>query len=148
MQRLIAIIGIAIALTPNTSQGAELSGRELKPNSGVYTQSFDGAYSDEPVKAAERKISKKTEKIIKYMTRIGIDGAGVKTVTYFVNDRISDDRFRIAGGDYKGFSMQFSHKVAVPSTDKLQMRLSHEEMPHWEMTGGTRGLMIGYKFEW
>jgi len=122
MQRLIAIFVIAIALTPNTGNGAELGLGELKPNSDKYTQNFDGSYSDEPQITRERKLSRNAEKMMTYMAR--------------------------ASGEYKGFKMEFSHEVAVPAAKKFRLRMTNDEMPHWEVNGGTRGVMLNYKYEW
>ncbi len=148
MQRLIAMFVIAIALTPNAVTGAELGLGELKPQSNKYNENFDGSYSDQPQAVTERKLSRKTEKVMKYMARVGLDGAGVKKITYFVNDRVEDNKFRIASGEYKGFKMQFSHDIALPSTNKFELRLTNEKMPSWEVKGTSRGVMMHYKYEW
>lgn len=151
MQRLIASLVIAICLAPNTGNkaiGAELGGEELKPQSDKYIENFDGSYSTQPQEVRERKLSRNAEKALKYMARVGIEGAGVERVTYFVNDRIEDDKFRIASGEYKGFKMQLSHEVSVPAPKRFELRLTNEELPHWEVKGTTRGAMINYKYEW
>lgn len=149
MQRLIALSVIAIALTPNThAKGAELGLGDYKPNSSSRAQNFDGSYVDQPVEVSERKNSRNTEKVMSYMARVGIDGAGVKKVTNFVNDHIQDDKFTVEAGQYRGFKMELSHDVTMPSLNKFQMRFTNEDMPHWNITGTTRGVTLNYKYEW
>jgi len=147
MQRLVAFIVIAVALSPNATNGAELGVGELKPNYAPPAQNFDGSYDDEAAQNPERKLSRNVEKIMTYMASAGLDGAGVKRVTYYVNDHMDDENFRIASGTYKGFKLQFSHDIAMPSANHLKLRLSDQEMPHWEISGSTRGVMLNYKLE-
>ena len=148
MQRLIAIFGIAIVLTPNTSTGAELGNRNHNQNFGPYATNFDGSYVDEPEKTSANRISKNTEKIMTYMARVGLDSSNVKSVASYMNSHIEDNRFNIAGGKYGGFNLTLSHDVAVPEPKKFQLKLQNEDMPHWNMIGSTRGVMINYKYEW
>lgn len=125
MKRLIAIFAIALSLPSNAARSEEIS---------------PVGHNQKPLKNAE--------KVITYMGMVGIYDERVKKAAYYMDDHIDDGYFRIHEEKYAGFNMQLRYEMDMPSVHKFQLHFTNEEMPHWEVNGTTRKMMVEYKVSW
>jgi len=130
MRKALAIAALVLFLHPNISAKAE---------DRDYFPSLNQIENTEKTKNAQ--------KVIAFLGAAGIYSDTMKDVAYFIDARSDDGYLNITEEELGMVKINLQYEMTKPSIENIQVKLTTEELPSWQVKATPRGAFLNYRYE-